>query len=430
MIAARKNAPLSVLLAIVALLALLVGCSGGSLATTTVTSTAGGSESQPAGSGDESATDAPSSGSSSAAPTTQKVIPPVASVTGTPAFGATDLSPVEPLTFVVDKGTIDDVTFTNPEGKAVVGDISADKTSWTVGEVLGFGKTYTLAGTATGTDGKQVPIAGTYTTVSADTQTRNTVSPADGAMVGVAAPISVSFGAEPEDRALIEKNVSITTVPEVEGAWAWIKHDDGRWAMDYRPKDYWPSGTQVHVDAKLYGLKFNATSYGASDLTSDFTIGRNQVVYADVNSHDLVVKQDGNVVATYPASFGRGGDNGDPELVTRSGIHVVTEKAAEYLMNNPRYGYTNSLQRWTVRISNNGEFIHANPDSSNAQGNSNVTHGCVNLSTADAETYYNSAMWGDPVEVYGTDVNLTSMDGDIYIWGMSWDEWKAMSTTP
>ena len=387
MIAARKNAPLSVLLAIVALLALLAGCSSGSLAVTTVTSTAGQSDGQQSSSSGESASESESSSSSSAAPSTTKVLPPVATVTGTPAFGATDLSPVEPLSFKVDQGTIDDVTFTNPEGKVVLGTISDDKTTWTVGEVLGFGKTYTLAGTATGTDGKQVPIAGTYSTVSSDTETRNTVNPADGAVVGVAAPISVSFGAEPEDRALIEKNVTITTVPEVEGAWAWVKHDDGRWAMDYRTKDYWPAGTQVHVDAKLYGLKLNDTSYGASDLTSDFTIGRNQVVYADVNSHDLVVKQDGNTVASYPASFGRGGDNGDPELVTRSGIHVVTDKAAEYLMNNPRYGYTNSLQRWTVRISNNGEFIHANPDSAERAGQQQrhprlrqpVTHRCRGL---------------------------------------------------
>ena len=87
---------------------------------------------------------------------------------------------------------------------------------------------------------------------------------------------------------------------------------------------------------------------------------------------------------------------------------MVTEKAAEYLMNNPRYGYTNSLQRWTVRISNNGEFIHANPDSASAQGNSNVTHGCVNLSLADAEAYFNSAIWGDPVEVSGTNVSSGS----------------------
>jgi len=424
MIAARKNALLTVVLAFVAMIALLAGCSSGSLsAETTVTSTVGATESG-------SSASSGSSLSSSAAPSTTKVVPPVASIAATPALGAVDLSPVEPISFTVDKGTIDDVTLTNPDGKVVLATIAPDRKSWSVGEVLGFGKTYTLAGTATGTDGKQIPINGTFTTVSTDTQTRNTVNPADGAVVGVAAPVSVSFGVEPEDRALIEKNVSITTTPAVEGAWAWVKHDDGRWAMDYRTKDYWPAGTVVHVDAKLYGLRLNATSYGASDITSDFTIGRNQVVIADVNSHDLIVQQDGQTVASYPASFGRGSENGDPELVTRSGVHVVTEKAAEYLMNNPRYGYTNSLQRWTVRISNNGEFIHANPDSAGAQGNSNVTHGCVNLSTADAEAYYNSAIWGDPVEVSGTNVNLSSMDGDIYIWGMSWDEWKAMSTTP
>jgi lipoprotein-anchoring transpeptidase ErfK/SrfK len=425
MMAARKNAPLTLVLALIAMLAVLAGCSSGTLATTTVTSTAIASDNPE--SGQSEGADQPTT---SSPPTTTKVLPPVATVTGTPAFGSTDLSPVEPLSFVVDKGTIDDVTFTNAEGKVVLGNISADKTTWTVGEVLGFGKTYTLAGTATGTDGKQVPITGTYTTVSEDTKTRNTVFPVDDAVVGVAAPVTVSFGVEPEDRALVEKNVSITTVPAVEGAWAWVKHDDGRWAMDYRPKDYWPAGTKIHVDAKLYGVKLNATSYGAADITSDFTVGRNQVVVADVNSHELVVKQDGNVVASYPASFGRGSENGDPELVTRSGIHVVTDKAPEYLMNNPRYGYTNSLQRWTVRISNNGEFIHANPDSASAQGNSNVTHGCVNLSLADAEAYYNSAIWGDPVEVSGTDVYLSAMDGDIYIWGMSWDQWKAMSTTP
>ena len=424
--AVRGRAPKAVILGIVAVLALVAGCSSGSLAVTTVTSTANAVPDSQGGT-DGSSESSGQSSSSSPATTTTKEVPPVATLAATPALGATGLSPVEPITLTVAQGTIDDVTMTNPEGKVVVATISPDRTSWTVGEPLGFGKTYTVAGTATGTDGKQIPISGTYGIVGEDTQTRNTVNPADAAVVGVAAPISVSFGVEPEDRAAIEKLVTLTSVPAVEGAWAWIKHDDGRWALDYRTKDYWPAGTQVHVEAKLYGAKLNDTSYGASDLTSDFTIGRNQVVVADVNSHELVVKQEGAVVASYPASFGRGGDNGDPELVTRSGIHVVTEKAPEYLMNNPRYGYTNSLQKWTVRISNNGEFIHANPDSASAQGNSNVTHGCVNLSLADAEAYYNTAIWGDPVEVSGTGVGLSAMDGDIYIWGMSWDEWKAQA---
>jgi hypothetical protein len=77
------------------------------------------------------------------------------------------------------------------------------------------------------------------------------------------------------------------------------------------------------------------------------------------------------------------------------------------------------------RISNNGEFIHANPASGGAQGNSTVTHGCVNLSLDDAQAYYESAIWGDPVEVTGTDVPLSADDGDIYDWALSWDEWTA-----
>ena len=129
----------------------------------------------------------------------------MASIAATPALGSTGLSPIEPISFTVAKGTIDDVTLTNPEGKVVVATISPDRKSWTVGEVLGFGKTYTVAGTATGTDGKQIPITGTYTTVGEDTQTRNTINPGDGAVVGVAAPISVGFGVEPEDRAAIQK---------------------------------------------------------------------------------------------------------------------------------------------------------------------------------------------------------------------------------
>jgi lipoprotein-anchoring transpeptidase ErfK/SrfK len=415
-----------VALAVLALLLVVAGCSSGSLSVTTVTSTANAG---PDGASSSEPNQDASASSATPSPSTTRQVPPVASITATPALGATGLSPVEPISFTVAQGTIDDVTLTNPDGKVVIATISPDRTSWSVGEPLGFGKTYTLAGTATGTDGKQIPISGTYGIVGEDTKTRNTVNPGDGAVVGVAAPISVSFGVEPEDRAAIEKLVTLTSDPVVEGAWAWIKHDDGRWALDFRTRDYWPANTRVHVEAKLYGAKLNDSSYGAADLTSDFSIGRNQVVVADVNSHELVVKQNDAVVASYPASFGRGSDNGDPELVTRSGIHVVTEKAPEYLMNNPRYGYTNSLQRWTVRISNNGEFIHANPDSASAQGNTNVTHGCVNLSLADAEAYYNSAIWGDPVEVSGTNVNLSARDGDIYVWGMSWDEWKAQAVS-
>jgi hypothetical protein len=53
--------------------------------------------------------------------------------------------------------------------------------------------------------------------------------------------------------------------------------------------------------------------------------GRNQVVLADVVPPEIVAQRDGATVTTYPASTARGGDSGDLDLITRSGVHVVTE---------------------------------------------------------------------------------------------------------
>jgi hypothetical protein len=80
-----------------------------------------------------------------------------------------------------------------------------------------------------------------------------------------------------------------------------------------------------------------------------------------------------------------------------------------------------------VRISNNGEFIHCNPNSIGAQGNTNVTNGCINLNLENSQQYFHSAMYGDPVEVTGTRIQLSYADGDIWDWAVPWDEWVAMS---
>jgi hypothetical protein len=61
------------------------------------------------------------------------------------------------------------------------------------------------------------------------------------------------------------------------------------------------------------------------------------------------------------------------------------------------------------------------------QGSANVTHGCVNLSTANAKQYFDSAIFGDPVEVTRSNVAMSAADGDIYDWSVSWDKWVSMS---
>ena len=71
-------------------------------------------------------------------------------------------------------------------------------------------------------------------------------------------------------------------------------------------------------------------------------------------------------------------------------------------MCNPEFDYCNVTEKWAVRINNNGEFIHENALTTPYLGKENVSHGCVNMGVGDAEDYYNSAIYGDPVEVSNT----------------------------
>ncbi|KUI13039.1 L,D-transpeptidase [Mycobacterium sp. GA-1285] len=342
-----------------------------------------------------------------------------------PANGATDVLPTAPVGLEVADGWFQRVSLTNREGKAIAGVLNRDRTAFTITEPLGYGAEYTWKGSAVGRDGKAVPVEGSFSTINPSTQVSGSFQLADGQVVGVAAPIIIQFDAPISDKAAVEKALKVTTDPQVEGSWAWLPDEVGGSRVHYRTREYYPSGTKVNVDAKLYGVPFGDGAYGAQDISLHFEIGRRQVVKAEASSHRIqVLDEAGAVIMDFPCSYGEGDLDRN---VTRSGIHVVTEKYEDFYMTNPAAGYANVRERFAVRISNNGEFIHANPASLGSQGNSNVTNGCINLSESDAQQYFNSAIYGDPVEVTGTRIQLSYADGDIWDWAVPWEEWKAMS---
>ncbi|RVW01199.1 L,D-transpeptidase [Rhodococcus xishaensis] len=347
---------------------------------------------------------------------------PVAQVVETPAADTQNVNPVDPISVRVHQGVLESIALTNASGKVVQGALAPDRTSYTITEPLGYGGTYTWSGTAVGSDGKSVPVAGSFTTLDPDTTTAARTNIADGQVVGIAAPIMLQFDGPIADKAAVEKALHITTDPPTTGSWAWLADDHGA-RVHWRPQNYWVPGTTVDLDAKLYGVDFGDGAYGASDLSLDFTIGRSQIVKADAPSHRMQVVRDGATVMDIPVSYGEGNEDRN---VTRSGVHVVSEKHEDFVMSNPPY-YENVRERWAVRISNNGEFIHANPATIGVQGASNVTNGCINLSLSDAEEYFGMAMYGDPVEVTGTRIDLSAADGDIYDWAVDWPTWLSMS---
>ncbi|WP_063046062.1 L,D-transpeptidase [Nocardia pseudovaccinii] len=348
---------------------------------------------------------------------------PVAKVTLTPGADAKNVNPTAPISVTVTDGTIDQIALTNANGKQVAGELAADKHSYQTTEPLGYDAKYTWSGTVVGIDHKPVPIDGAFTTLAPKNTFPATLNIADNQEVGIAAPIILQFKGSVQNKAAVEKALTITTNPPTEGAWAWFPDDNGGSRVHWRPKDYWTPGTTVHVAAKLYGLDLGGGNYGYSDLTSDFRIGRSQIVKASAPSHRMQVVRDGQVVVDIPVSYGEGNE---ARNVTRSGVHVVTEKYEDFMMSNPPF-YTNVRERWAVRISNNGEFIHANPESLSAQGSSNVTNGCINLSPSDAQAYFPTALYGDPVEVTGTSIALSAADGDLYDWTIDWNTWTGLS---
>jgi lipoprotein-anchoring transpeptidase ErfK/SrfK len=345
--------------------------------------------------------------------------PSIAKFTAVPAVDAVDVPVNVPVNVTVSDGTIDSVAVANPEGKPVEGKLSEDKKSWASTEVLGYGKAYTYAGAATGSDGKKIELKGAFSTVAPAAQVRGTLFPTDDQQVGVAVPIMVKFDAPVGDRVAVQKALTVTNTANVKGSWAWLSDQE----VHYRPEAYWPANTKVHVEAKLYGVAYGAGAYGAADVTSDFTIGRNQVVKIDTPTHQLVVQRDGQTVASYPASFGR---DADPELTTPNGTFVVMQKDEQWSFDNPQYGYTNVLKKWAVRFSNHGEFIHENNDNAANIGSNNTSHGCANLTEADAKAYYDTAMIGDPVEVVGSITTLPAKY-DWYDWQVPWAQWQTMS---
>ena len=344
-----------------------------------------------------------------------------------PADAADNVVPIAPISVEVRDGWFQRVALTNSSGKVVAGVFNQDRTVYTATEPLGYDATYTWSGSAVGHDGKAIPVAGKFTTVSPSKKIGGGFQLADGQTVGVAAPIIIQFDAPISDKAAVEKALTVTTTPPVEGSWAWLPDEAQGARVHYRPREYYPVGTTVNVDAKLYGLPFGDGAYGAQDISLKIQIGRRQVVKAEVASHRIQVVTDAGVIMDFPCSYG---EADKARNVTRNGIHVVTEKYSDFYMSNPAAGYSNIHERWAVRISNNGEFIHANPASSGAQGNTNVTNGCINLSTGDAEEYYHSAIYGDPVEVTGSSIQLSYSDGDIWDWAVDWDTWVAMSALP
>jgi lipoprotein-anchoring transpeptidase ErfK/SrfK len=246
-----------------------------------------------------------------------------------------------------------------------------------------------------------------------------------GGIVGIGSPIVVNFDryVPTKKRAAVESGLAVTTKPSVVGAWHWMSGQSVHW----RPPRYWHSGTKVHVSSDLQGVDIGHHTYGPVGMHKvSFKIGDSHISEADQAAHVMRVYNNGNLIRTFPISTGRS------QYPTMDGIHIALAKSQTVEMNSATVGipkgspgYYDEIVYWDVRISNGGEFVHAAPWSVGSQGSSNVSHGCVNLSTADATWFYNWSYVGDIVDVYNGVRPPETGDAGTADWNMSWKKWVA-----
>jgi lipoprotein-anchoring transpeptidase ErfK/SrfK len=229
-----------------------------------------------------------------------------------------------------------------------------------------------------GHDGKAVPVKGKFTTINPDKQVNGQFQLADGQVVGVAAPIIIQFDASISDKAAVEKALKVTTEPPVEGSWAWLPDEVGGARVHYRTREYYPPGTKVNVDAKLYGVTVRRRRLRRAGHLAELRDrpppgGQGRGVVAP---HPGARRQ--GVIMDFPCSYG---EADLPRNITRSGVHVVTEKYEDFYMSNPAAGYSNATSGSRCGSPTTASSSTPTRPAPGAQGNTNVTNGCINLST-------------------------------------------------
>ncbi len=360
-------------------------------------------------------------------------------VTVTPADHATGVPLDAPVTVSSSSGSLSTVTVTKVGGAPVPGQLSTDGRTWKATDGLDPAAQYQVNAVASGPGGAHTSTSAVFTTVgSVAARLLTTSTPDDGSTVGVGEPIDLHFNTAVPDAqrtALVQRLQVVSNPPQV-GGWHWFDGND----LHYRPENYWQSGTTVTVTANFHGVNAGNGVYGLASWTKSFTVGAKHVSVIDDPTHSMKVYNNDQLIGTWAVSLGK------PGFTTLSGTLVVLYKAQKVMMDScgtfggaachpGNSNYYHDYVYWDTAISTNGFFIHAAPWSEGSQGFADVSHGCVNLSTAHATTYYNFSIPGDVVVINHTSntADITNGEADWQIPFAQWDNTgvaQASATSP
>lgn len=272
--------------------------------------------------------------------------------------------------------------------------------------------------------------AGTTTRVDLNVRTRQATtvltavhSPRSDRVVGVGLPAIITLNrpvTDPADRVAVVQRLSVETSPHVDGAWRWVSDKE----LHYRGATYWATGTRISVHSELQGLKLTRGVWGKGSVDTQFRVGSAVIATVDVAKHSMTVTVDGRLVRTLKVSTGR------EKYPTKGGVHLVLEKTKEKVMDSATVGIPRDAPEGyylkvpnSVRISYGGAFVHSASWSVRDQGVRDVSHGCVNVSPADAAWFFNLVKRGDVVNIINARAKPRLSDPGTADWNIPFGAW-------
>ncbi|MET7951358.1 Ig-like domain-containing protein [Micromonospora sp. NPDC005324] len=326
-----------------------------------------------------------------------------------------------------DGGKVSAVTLTADGGGSVEGKLRTDGSAWVPSAPLKWGTRYTATVTASASDGTSSQGTSSFTTMA---KPKSTIGSGlylfDDKSYGVAMPVVTEFhpGIPKKDRAAVQKRMFVRTDPPQPGAWHWVSNGTQAY---YRAPEYWKPGTTITVRIALAGVPLSNGKYGDVDRKATAKIGRSFEMKVDNANKKMTVYENGAPVRTIPVSLGK------KSTPSSSGTMVVMEKKEATVFDtrddpDPANRYVTDIQ-FAQRLTWGGEYIHAAPWSEHVQGRQNVSHGCVNVSMANARWLFDKTRIGDPITIKGTERRIAAGNGWT-AWSLSWSEFVKGSALP
>lgn len=243
----------------------------------------------------------------------------------------------------------------------------------------------------------------------------------DGVQYGVGMPVIAFFSKKITNGKALQDATKVTVNGSpLPGAWYFEYSSyykgypiEGHW----RPQDFWPAHSQVHVAIPAKGLSAGKGLAYDDSLTLDFGIGARNVAIVNDVSHRIVVTSDGKQKYDFPVSLGA---NNTP---TAHGIKVIMEKGRSICMRGP--GYYECHIKYTQRLTYGGEYLHSAPwNTYNIAHGIDSSNGCTNMYDQDAKTLYGFLEVGDVVEYPNADGPAMSLGAGYGDWNISWGAWQ------